>query len=94
MTLHVFQSECDWVVAESVDDAYKVYQEHTGMSRAEVDEYICDGDDYYFEQLSDEHELPIIDDMEVPQNERVRTVKTCAEWVKSDGRGFLCSTEY
>ncbi len=90
MTLHVFQSECDWVVAKSVDDAYKVMMETTGMSREELDEYVGD----YFEQLPDEHELPIIDDVETPQDEWVRTVKTCAEWVKSEGRGFLCSTEY
>lgn len=90
MTLHVFQSECDWVVAESLDDAFKVMLEHTGETRKDLEEYDAD----YFEQLADDHKVSIIDDGDLPSAEWTRTTKTCAEWAKSDGRGFLCSTEY
>jgi hypothetical protein len=73
--LHVWHNDCDWVVAESAEDAAAVYYETTMSETPEE-----------WEQWPDSRLLVITD--------KIREEKTCAEWVKSNGRGFLCSTEY
>lgn len=99
--LHVFHNDCDWVVAYSVDDAWRVL---TGVTGTERDEYSDE-----FEQLPDDDVLPVmlyrdmrgpdISGLDVEELEernafdiRVRT--TCGDWCKRNGRGFLCSTEF
>ena len=134
-----FDGECDWVIAESEEDAWKVWCESNGESREDYEE------DKRWEALSDEHQLTIWDDdagfggcncretiqkhrederkqialieMQAPPirghllanlpkppkthpNGHLVTCNaghkrhTCAEWVKIEGRGFLCSTEF
>jgi hypothetical protein len=39
MQLHVYKSDCDWVVATSVQDAWDTWCTHTGESKADYDEY-------------------------------------------------------
>lgn len=50
--LHVFQGECDWVIAESEDDAWAVWCETTGERRG-------DYQDHAFHQLPDDQPLRI-----------------------------------
>jgi hypothetical protein len=52
MSLHVFQGECDWVVAESEEDAWAVWCETTGEKRE-------DHVDDTFEQLPDDKSMRI-----------------------------------
>lgn len=77
--LYVFSNDYDWVCAASASDATAVAREHSG----DIDS-IEEGD---WEQLPDDKVLSCNDD-------GVVTKKTCREWVESEGRGFLFSTEF
>lgn len=82
MTLHVFADEedADYVVAASPDDAAIAWCEHT-LSPT--------GDAGTFYQIDDARVLSIRNEESDPL-----VKKTAAEWATSNGRGFLCSTEY
>lgn len=82
-SLHVFRNECDWYVAASPTDAAQAYRDFVGDDP--------DPDDP-FELLDDDRPLTITSDPDARKPEKV--TKTCAEWARSNGRGFLCSTEY
>lgn len=56
MSLHVFKSECDWVVAESPDDAWAAWREFTGESREDYE------DEIEFEAEPDDNLLTIWND--------------------------------
>ena len=71
----------DTVVAASPEDAWIVWAEHLGEH---PDGY---QDSYKWEALAPEAPLTIRDD-------DGRVTKTCAEWTRENGRGFLCSTEW
>jgi len=139
LELHVFSSECDWVVAENPDDAWAVWCESTGESRLDYEE------DFDFALEPDDKVLTIWDEdagfdhcdckakldahkadvakkiaaieaqpavaramlwAAVPKHPRTHPNghllecdvgcerKTCGQWAKQSGRGFLCSTEY
>jgi len=53
--LHVFESECDWIVAKSVDDAWDIWCEMTGEKREDYK------DEQEFEQIPDDRWLTFID---------------------------------
>lgn len=82
-TLHVFTNGFDWIVAESAADAARLAEDHHGGTG--------DGDPDEWEQLSDKKLLPIYD---TDDRAGPRTTKTCAEWARDNGRGFLCTTEF
>lgn len=83
MTLSVFKNEVvEHVVAESEADASQVWRETVGE---DYDEEDCGA----WEREPDDTVLSITDDS--GENEES---KTCAQWAASNGRGFLCSTEY
>jgi len=77
--LHVFQTDCNWVVAYDVEDAWRVLTGTSGVERDEFSEEMT--------QLPDDDVLPI-------QHFEIRVRTTCADWCKRAGRGFLCSTEF
>jgi hypothetical protein len=52
--LHIFQNDCDWVVAESIDDAWAVWCETTGEKREDYDD-----DRHFWTQLPDDQPLRI-----------------------------------
>lgn len=80
-TLKVWRNDVtDWVVASSPKDADAVCLEHTGDHP---------DDPHEWEALEDDKTLAITDDWDGKI-----TTRTAAEWVASNGRGFLCSTEY
>lgn len=73
----------DWVIAESPEDATRVWEECMGDTWEN-----CTGDDPpEWVRLPDDHALRIDNDGTIVE-------KTCAEWVREQGRGFLGSTEY
>ena len=88
--LHVYKSECDWVVAESLEDAYAVNIEHCGITREDMA-----ANDDGFGQLADDSKLTIAENENDDGGRTGEKVsKTCAEWAAEFGRGHLCSTEY
>ena len=102
MPLHVFTNDTDTVIAENLDDVRSIIEARYG-STLESEGWSLDD----WEQLADDRPLTIVDnegdlakrgETVIPPPMGVdaypRVTKSCAEWVKSDGRGFLCSTEY
>jgi hypothetical protein len=82
--LHVYANEVvEWMVAESPDDAIKVWEETTGMNYA-------DEDGGTFEQEPDDKVIWIGFEENDEETER----KTCREWANEKGRCYLCSSEY
>lgn len=86
--LHVWHNGYDWVVAKDEADARAVEHEMIGDPCTHDDTCDCEGDGW--DQVPDEAPLKIAtgEDGAPPI-----VTKTCAEWVKDEGRGFLCSTE-
>ena len=100
--MKVYDNGCDNVVAESIDDAWAVWCETTGESRA-------DYDDMEWGELPDDELLTIrYEDGDYANlyNERPdgATIKddgsvelvtaTHSAWAKLVRRGWLCSSEY
>jgi len=85
--MKVFTDGTDTIIAEGIDDAWKVWEKHCGEKREDYEP----GSGNFWEELSDETELSIHDDDHPLPNPQK---KTCAEWIKINGRGFLCSTEW
>lgn len=77
--------QTDSVVARSPEDAWQVWVSTNGEDRADYAHL-------EWERMPDEMELTITDD-NLPRDQRKQT-KTCGEWAASNGRGFLCSTEW
>lgn len=99
--LKVYHNGCDWVVAESPEDADKVIGEYTGG------DYGDDPDEW--EELDPSHVLNIYQsdlpnrgyytskNFDISQDGELGMFVisgTCQQWVDTEGRGFLCSTEY
>lgn len=83
--LHVYRGETDSIVGESLEDAQRAYAEFIG-SPVDSDEVLEQG----FEELPDDRALTLIIDDEGD----TRVTKSCAEWARENGRGFLASTEW
>lgn len=87
MTLHAYKGEVDWVVAESPEEAAILAQELYGPS-SDPEGHDTPG---HWTQVADDKPLAILD-TEDPKGPK--TTKTCAEWIASNGRGLLCTTEW
>jgi hypothetical protein len=87
--LHVYCfDDCEWVVAESIDDAWAVWSESIGQKRE-------DWPDGAWEQEPDDKSMRIIvDDDGAISDQGERLELTCREWATREGRGYLCTTEY
>lgn len=98
MALKVFTNDVDTVIAEDMADVRKVIEELHGS----WDDFNDEGEWYVH---SDDKVIRIVDS-EGDLRERGFTTetnpltghevvaRTCAEWIASEGRGLLCSTEY
>ncbi len=92
--LHVFEMTegPDTVIAESIEDAWKVWSKTTGQSK---DEYQADYENDEFEQVPDDKMMKIfMDDEGKISDSGNQAEMTAAEWVKREGSGWLCSTEF
>ena len=78
----MFYNDHDYVVARSVEDAWEVWEQSCGEKREDYEP------EWEWEQKSDDGTLTINDEDAGPQT------KTRGEWARSNGRGFLCSTEF
>jgi len=78
--MRVWTNGTDTVIAEDVNDAWLVWEEHTGE---QMEDY---PDDEWVERTGT---LSVWDDDS--ENDEYE-VKDCADWA-ADGRGFLCSNE-
>lgn len=95
MTLHVYEFEPDYVIAESVPDAVNVYREYVTsdevMSADELEKQLADGP----AEIPDDQRLSIyIDERDRISDDGTLTNKPCGEWAAERGRGFLCTTEW
>lgn len=82
--LHCYTDDTDTVVAASIEDARAAWKAHLGDDREH------DDTDYPFELVPDEQKLRI--DNAFDDGKMVE--KAAGDWAASNGRGFLCSTEY
>lgn len=97
--MKVYSNGVEWVVAESPEDAIKVWEETIG-EKYDADEYDP------FEEKPDGKVLKIgtedIDDDFLPKDAMIRQVSdyvwevtaTMREWVDANGRGYLCTSEW
>lgn len=81
MALRVWTNNTETVIAESAADAQKVLEEQYGESYSE---------DLEWHVRPDDRPLKIMNFA----GDDVAVTKTNAEWIASEGRGFLCTTEY
>lgn len=91
--IHVFANDCEWWIAESLDDAYALIVDFNYGGCVED----LDRDDYDLEQLSDETMIRIScdEDDEPSYGDGGDTVElTAAEWCERRPRGMLCTTEF
>lgn len=82
--LRVFKNtNIDWVIAASPDDADAVVREHTG-------------DLYDDDSLAAQPWVPMGDEekLSIMIEDEGKVAKSCGEWVRAHGRGFLASTEW
>lgn len=92
MTLHVFHDDCEWWVAESLEECWELFLKDKGVSR---DYYEA----YEFEQLPEDKIISILCERDAegvwrPSDGGEYVEKTAAEWAKQQGKGMLCTTEY
>lgn len=81
--LRVYRNDViEWVIAESPEEAAELAKEYAG-------EPDPDWETGPWRALPDDDTLAIED-----EDLALVVTKTCAEWVASNGRGFLASTEY
>ena len=103
MELKVFENDADTYIAYSVEDAMEAFKEMIG------DDYVADGygdaDDwsecnlegYQTILFEDKTEQDFDDAFEVLERSGdyfIRVKAKYKDWIKWNGRGFLCSTEY
>jgi len=93
--LHVFSDGSDWVIAPNLDEAYGYLEDHSGMTRADYEHYGSDD----LEQLPAWAKMGILcfangsiaghdDDHECT------VTRTMDDWIRREGRGFLCTVEH
>ena len=103
--LDIYFNENDWVVAESAEDAVKVWNEFVG------DDYLESYGDLEDWQKVDRFTMFSITQEETPENTKrdhpedvtiekhpdrnLWTLTTTADkWIKKNGRGWLCSLDW
>lgn len=93
-TLHVYEYDCDWVVARDQADADEILRQHYVSILGDV-ENAEDG-----AEMAEDATLKIWcrkDTGEVwePHASEAELIeKTAGEWARERGRGWLCGTEY
>lgn len=80
--LRAFTDGVETYIAYSAEDAFRCQYDLIGENP---------DDENFFEEVAHNNILSINDENFEP---RQTITKTCAEWCESNGRGFLCSTEW
>jgi len=99
MMLKIYYNDAvDWVVAESPEDATKVWEEHLGEDAADYDlEWLEETREAFsigFDNCCCPNPLPENGIAEPINSRRIEVIASPAAWIKQNGRGFLCSTEW
>ncbi|MBA7542922.1 hypothetical protein ES705_35247 [subsurface metagenome] len=89
--LSIFTNDYEWCIAYSLDDVFVAMKESVGATYEEEEREV-----WY--EVSRDGKIKIWmtpdDQIAEPGQEGAEIVeKTCVEWIKLYGRGFLCSTE-
>jgi hypothetical protein len=85
--LRVFTNETDTVVARSLQDAQVVVEQHYGAT--------FEQEGWSLDEWSEvPGDTPITIRNVNGQGWDDKATRTASEWAMSDGRGFLCSTEW
>ena len=99
--LHMYSSDCDTVIAESIEDAYAVIEEYTELDAEEYgDEFkvIADGEFFYlgFDEPPTEKEIPegAVIEKAHGYDWGWHAKATVHDWIEFSGRGFFASTEH
>lgn len=97
--LHVYSNDFDWVVAESEEDAVKVWEETMGDIYDESNgEFVLESDDDLFTLSGPQlrNPLPLPEGAEVIENleDFISVRAKFGAFAKAYGRCFLGSTEY
>ena len=82
MTLSVWHDGDDWVIAESAEDATAVWIEYYGEPAEEL----------RWKRWEDNRTLSMFDFGD--DDEVTKIMRTCAEWIAQQGRGWLCGANY
>lgn len=85
-TLHMFREYADTVIAESKEDAAKVWAEHTGGDYREE----RDGDD----PVESWVQIPDREMVSLAHPEEEAATMIASDWCAKEGRGFWGSTEF
>ena len=100
MKLKIFTNFIDTVVAHSPEDAVNVWNECAGddyIGYGDVDDWIEENKQiltiWYHDNPIDREEAPC-DAIVSDENGTLYITATSEQWIKSNGRGWLCSTEY
>jgi len=102
MTLKCFENGADTVIAESVEDAWKVWCETTGEDREDYEdmEWLIKPDDRlitirYEERVYSDLFDRLPEGGVAKEHEGIEIVTaTYGAWANLKGRGWLCSTEW
>lgn len=86
--MNAYSNEYDTYIAEDLEDLRKLLVEEEKIYK--LDEF----EETTWIELKPTAELTIIDDPTLPRGDWIRETKTIAEWIESNGRGLLCSTEW
>ena len=81
-TLAVWTDGEDTVIATSAEDAVAVYEDYCGKRDDGADPFVRVPDHRVITIRSDDPDEPNEDE------------RTAAQWVRKNGRGFLCSASY
>jgi len=84
--LHVFSDGEECYIAYDAEDAWALWTKSTGEKRADYE--FEDGS--YWTCLADDHVLKICMDAAQYNGTAPAVAKTCAEWVATNERGYLC----
>lgn len=87
MTLKVFTNHVDTVVAKDLDDVAAVLANHYGSTMEEEGWSLDD-----WGEVADEKVITIRNFNDRGWDDK--GTRTAAEWARTEGRGFLCSTEW
>lgn len=78
--MNAYTDEYDTYIAEDLEDLQKMVP------------YDFEEDTWI--ELNPSGDLTIVADPDLPEDDWIRETKTIAEWIESNGRGLLCSTEW
>lgn len=85
MALHMWTNDHEWVIAESEDDAWAVWEAHIGEKRADYQASM------EWHKCDPTKPFTFVD---VDEDPPVKTTKTRAEWIAEHGRGYFASEDY